>query len=56
MTDNDWFQKYVGLSEAVRDLYFAAHWSADRRCNHVKLWEAVRDAAGIPPGNSPVPK
>jgi hypothetical protein len=43
------------LLEAVRDLYYAAVWSADRPVDEAKLWTAVRDAAGFPPGQSPKP-
>lgn len=51
----DWCQKYVDLAEAVRDLYNAAFWTPDRKCDEARLWETVRDAAGIKPGNSPDP-
>lgn len=49
----DWVQMYVDLAEAVRDLYFAAHWTADRPVNEEMLWTAIREAAGIEPGQSP---
>ena len=43
----------VRLREAVARLYYAAHWTADRPVDAIKLWEDVRDAAGFPPGESP---
>ena len=46
----DWEQRYIDLVEAVYDLYFAAYWSPDRDCDAAKLWETLRDAAGIKPG------
>jgi hypothetical protein len=49
-------QRLHNLQAAVKALYTAAHWSADRpvRDAHL-LWEAVRDAAGIEPGHAPAP-
>jgi hypothetical protein len=41
------------LQYAVRNLYYAAVWHADRPVDEVALWTAVRDAAGFKPGNSP---
>lgn len=41
------------LQSAVRKLYMAAYWSPDRDCDAAKLWEDVRDAAGIVHGQSP---
>lgn len=41
------------LREAVRSLYYAARWNADRPVDEAALWEAVRDAAGFEPGASP---
>jgi hypothetical protein len=41
------------LREAARDLYYAAHWTADREVDAVKLWTDLRDAAGFEPGHSP---
>jgi hypothetical protein len=41
------------LYEAVRNLYYAAHWTPDRPVDVVKLWTDVRDAAGFKPGGSP---
>jgi len=40
------------LAEAVEKLYFAAHWTPDRECDAAALWTAVRDAAGIAPGQT----
>lgn len=41
--------------QAVRALYYAARWSADRPVNEAKLWTAVRDAFGFQPGEAPRP-
>lgn len=41
------------LLNAVRNLYYSAHWTPDRPVDSEKLWTAVRDAAGFPKGNSP---
>lgn len=41
------------LQEAVKELYYAAVWHADRDVDEFKLWEAVRDAAGFEKGNAP---
>lgn len=41
------------LVEAVRALYYAAVWTADRTVDAAALWTAVRDAAGFEPGQSP---
>jgi hypothetical protein len=50
MTDEpDWFQKYVDLAEAVRDLYAVAHRSARMAADEAALWEVARQAAGIAP-------
>lgn len=40
------------LRDAVEALYFAAHWSPDRPVDEKSLWERVRDAAGIKPGQT----
>lgn len=40
------------IEEAVERLYYAAYWSPDRRCDAAELWTAVRDAAGLPAGQS----
>lgn len=45
-------EKYRELSAAVEALYYAAYWRPDRECEAIKLWEGVRDAAGIPAGQS----
>jgi len=47
---------YEGLREAVIELYNAAFWIADRKCDGHRLWETVRDRAGIKPGQSPKPE
>jgi hypothetical protein len=41
------------IREAAKKLYYAAHWSADRDVEENKLWENLRDALGLEPGNSP---
>jgi len=43
-------RKYVNLVEAVRDLYYAAYWSADRYMDEENLWARVRAAAGLEEG------
>lgn len=43
------------LTEAVRNLYYAAVWHADRPVDAEGLWTAVRDAAGFEPSQSPEP-
>lgn len=43
------------LLAAVRSLYYAAVWHADRPVDEQALWVAVRDAAGFKPGKSPTP-
>lgn len=52
----DWLEdtrrKLSALTEAVRALYFAAHWHPDRPVDERALWTAVRDAAGFTPGAS----
>ena len=45
--------QFVQLREAVRKLYYAAVWHADRPVDEKALWEAVRDAAGFDLGLSP---
>lgn len=45
-----------GLVEAVRRLYYAAHWSPDRDVDAKKLWQDVRDAAGFESGHAPTPQ
>jgi 5'-deoxynucleotidase len=42
----------VRLREAVAALYFAAYWHPDRDVDEQGLWTAVRDAAGITPGQT----
>ena len=41
------------LKDAVRRLYYAAHWTPDRDVDERQLWEDVRDAAGFEPGHAP---
>jgi hypothetical protein len=52
----DWLEdtrrRLSKLTEAVRALYFAAHWHPDREVDERALWTAVRDAAGFTPGAS----
>ena len=43
------------LRGAARNLYGAAFWIPDRKCDEGRLWEALRDAARIEPGNSVKP-
>jgi hypothetical protein len=48
--------KFVNLRNAVRRLYYAAHWTPDRAVDAGALWTDVRDACGFPHGNSPTPQ
>lgn len=48
-------QEDSNLRDAVRVLYYAAHWTPDRPVDEAGIWTAVRDAAGFPHGNSPTP-
>ena len=43
---------YMRLDRAVKALYFAAYWHADRKVDEAALWTAVRDAASIEPGKT----
>ena len=45
-------RKWGRMRAAVRELYYAAYWSPDRNVDAQKLWENVRDAAGIEPGQT----
>lgn len=45
--------KFEILRNAVRRLYYAAHWTPDRAVDSAELWTTVRDACGFPKGNSP---
>lgn len=45
--------RYQKLREAVRRLYYSAHWFADRDVDKAQLWTDVRDAAEFTPGGSP---
>lgn len=40
------------LATAVEALYFSAYWHPDRKVDEQTLWTAVRDAAGIAPGQT----
>lgn len=40
------------LRRAVEALYFSAYWHPDRKVDEAALWTAVRDAAGIVPGQT----
>lgn len=51
----DFEQTFNTLREAVEKLYDAGHWTCDRDVDERALWENVRDAARIQPGNSPKP-
>lgn len=44
-------QRYNALRAAVSRVYFAAHWYPDRECDHVGLWDELREAAGFSPGH-----
>jgi hypothetical protein len=45
-------QQAEPLVAAVRALYFAGYWHCDRPVDERSLWVAVRDAAGIEPGQT----
>lgn len=45
---------FTKLREAVKALYYAAYWHADRDVDEPALWTAVRDAACLPPGESKI--
>ena len=47
---------FLELLEAVKALYYAAHWTPDRDCDARKLWEDVANAAGFIPGQAPKPR
>ena len=40
------------MKSAIERLYFAANWHPDRVVDAAALWSAVRDAAGITPGQT----
>lgn len=42
--------------EAVRAVYYAAHWTPDRDVDKAALWTELRDACGFEPGKSPEPR
>ncbi len=48
----DYKEKYEKLQEALKELYYSAHWIPDRNVDDYKLWTAVRDAAGFEPGQT----
>jgi hypothetical protein len=54
MTDDLLYQdilaRWNALADAVEKLYFAGYWHCDRPVDEQALWQAVRDAAKIPPG------
>lgn len=43
------------LVNAVKAVYYAAHWTPDRPVDAGALWTELRDAAELEPGKSPVP-
>jgi hypothetical protein len=45
-------EQFEKLKKAVKELYFAAYWHADRSVDEQKLWVTVRDAAEIRPGQT----
>lgn len=44
--------QHINLCQAVKALYYSAHWYPDRDVDADKLWRIVRDAAGLPEGKS----
>lgn len=54
MTDDELYRdilhRWNTLADAVEKLYFAGYWHCDRPVDEKALWQAVRDAARIPPG------
>lgn len=49
---SDYLTQLITLKSAVRDVYFAGYWHADRPVEEAKLWERLRDAAGINSGQT----
>lgn len=47
--------QWDALLSAVKQIYNAAIWTADRPVDAQTLWTSIRDAAGFEPGNSPQP-
>lgn len=45
--------RFIVLRDAVRNLYYGAHWTPDRPVDAAERWTAVRDACGFPKGGSP---
>jgi hypothetical protein len=45
-------EKLKKAEEATERLYFAANWHPDRTVDADALWSAIRDAAGITPGQT----
>lgn len=41
------------LLNAVRAVYYSAHWTPDREVDAEALWTELRDAAGFEPGKAP---
>lgn len=54
MLDGGNVEKFTPLKQAVEALYYAAYWASDRLSSEEEkaLWTAVRDAAGLAPGDS----
>lgn len=50
--DKAWADRYYALAAAADRLYFAGYWHADRPVDEQRLWTALRDAAGIAPGQT----
>lgn len=46
----------AALRRAALAIYYAGHWELDRPMTSQKqMWEALRDALGLPPGTAPTP-
>jgi len=43
---------FAALQQAAEALYFAGYWHCDRPADEQALWTALRDAAGIQPGQT----
>jgi hypothetical protein len=48
-------RQYLDLLTAVGNVYYSGQWTADRPADEQKLWEELRDAAGLLHGLSPKP-
>lgn len=44
------------LLNAVRAVYYSAHWTPDRDVDAGALWTELRDAAGFEEGKAPTPE